>query len=165
MSTKAASRIKQIAQLLGFVVVCQLAGAVGALTASTGGSAWYQALEKPFFQPPSWVFGPVWTLLYTLMGVAAFLVFRQGWHRRDVRAALGVFAGQLLVNAVWTPVFFGAHLIGPALVVIVVLGVLIALTMRLFFPISRTAGWLLVPYLAWVVFATVLNAALWAMNG
>lgn len=162
--TPSSSTLRQVGLALLFILVCQLAGILGAATTVTGASSWFEALDKPFFNPPSWVFGPVWTVLYTLMGVAAFLVWRQGWARPEVKAALATFGVQLLLNAAWTPVFFGAHQIGLALLIIVLLWGAIALTMRRFFPLSRWAGWLLVPYLLWVTFATALNAAIWALN-
>jgi tryptophan-rich sensory protein len=139
-------------------------GIVGALTTVTGEGSWYQGLEKPPFNPPGWVFGPVWTVLYALMGLAAFRVWREGTERRDVRTALGLFVAQLVLNGVWTPVFFGAESIVGGAVVIVALLVLLALTVRAFFRISRAAGWLLVPYLLWVAFATALNLSIWVLN-
>jgi tryptophan-rich sensory protein len=156
-------RLKHIGQALLFIVVCQLAGALGALTADSGQSAWYQALDKPAFNPPSWLFAPVWITLYTLMGIAAYLV----WQRRDApeaRFALGLFAAQLVLNAAWTPVFFSAHQIALGFLVIVALLVVLAWTVRRFFPVSTVAGWLLVPYLLWVTYAAVLNGALWVLN-
>ena len=158
------STLKQVGIALLFILVCQLAGILGAATTVTGESSWFEALDKPFFNPPSWIFGPVWTTLYTLMGISAFLVWRQGWERPEVKAALATFGVQLLLNAAWTPVFFGAQQIGWALVIIVLLWVAIVLTMRRFFPLSQWAGWLLVPYLLWVTFATVLNASIWVLN-
>lgn len=147
-----------------FVLVCQGAGLLGVLTTDSGNSPWYQSLEQPAFAPPSWVFGPVWTALYLMMGIAAFLVWRQGLERGAVRRALGLFVAQLLLNAAWTPVFFGAHRLGLALGVLLALWVLIVLTLRSFAPLSRVAAWLLTPYLAWVSFAGVLNAAYWWLN-
>lgn len=152
-----------------FVAGCELVGIVGALTTATGESSWYQSLSKPPFQPPSWLFGPVWTLLYALMGVAAFLVWHAGRNtegpgRREVRVALGLFVAQLMLNGIWTPVFFGVESITGGAVVIVALLVLLAVTVRAFFRVSRTAGWLLVPYLLWVGFATALNLSIWVLN-
>lgn len=147
-----------------FVLVCQGAGLLGVLTTDSGNSPWYQSLEQPAFAPPSWVFGPVWTALYLMMGIAAFLVWRQGLERGAVRRALGLFVAQLLLNAAWTPVFFGAHRLGLALGVLLALWVLIVLTLRSFAPLSRVAAWLLTPYLSWVSFAGVLNAAYWWLN-
>ena len=162
--TTTASRWKMFGLAALFVVGCELVGIVGALTTVTGEGSWYQGLEKPPFNPPGWVFGPVWTVLYALMGLAAFRVWREGTERPDVRTALGLFVAQLVLNGVWTPVFFGAESIVGGAVVIVALLVLLALTVRAFFRISRAAGWLLVPYLLWVAFATALNLSIWVLN-
>lgn len=137
--------------------------------AALGGAAfppdqWFAALAKPSWQPPNYLFGPVWTALYLMMGIAAGLVWLRG-PAAAVRAALIAFAVQLVLNALWTPVFFGAHALGIALVVIVVLWLAITLTIVLFWRVHRLAAALLLPYLAWVSFATALNAALWRLNG
>src|SRR4051812_1309385 len=140
----------------GAVAVAALLGVLGV----TGTAAEYQGLVQPSWAPPSWLFGPVWTVLYAMIAVAGWLVWRRtGWTR-----ALTVYAVQLVLNAVWTPIFFGFGQYGLALADIVVLWVLIGVTVVLFRPISRTAAWLLVPYWAWVTFATALNAAIWHAN-
>lgn len=139
-------------------------GLVGALTTATGDSAWYQALAKPAFQPPSWVFGPVWTLLYTLMGVAAWRVSRAPAPPRIVRTALVVYALQLVLNGAWTPVFFGAQAPRAGLVILLLLVAAVVATLVTFRRADRLAGWLLVPYLLWVVFAAVLNASIVALG-
>jgi tryptophan-rich sensory protein len=159
-----ASRWKTLGIAALFVVGCELVGIAGALTTATGEGSWYQALAKPPFNPPGWVFGPVWTVLYALMGLAAFRVWRAGTERRDVRVALGLFAAQLVLNGIWTPVFFGAESIVGGAVVIVALLVLLAFTVRAFFGVARAAGWLLVPYLLWVAFAAALNLSIWWLN-
>lgn len=157
-------KLKSVGQALLFILACQLAGILGAVFTATGDSGWYQNLEKPIFNPPSWLFAPVWTLLYTLMGIAAYLVWQRGGHRYVVKKALAVFAAQLVLNALWTPVFFGAHQVGLALVVIGLLWVFILATMVLFYQRSKLACWLLLPYLLWVAFAMVLNVSIWLMN-
>ena len=119
---------------------------------------WYPTLVHPSFTPPNWLFGPVWTLLYWLMGISAGLVWSQQ-DRFAVKGALVLYGAQLVLNASWTLVFFGLHAPLAALVVIVALLVLIGLTIRAFFPIHRSAAWMLGPYLLWTVFAAVLNAA------
>ena len=159
-----ASRWKTIGIAALFVVGCELVGILGALTTATGESSWYASLAKPVFQPPNWLFGPVWTLLYALMGIAAFLVWREGTDRRDVRIALGLFVAQLVLNGIWTPIFFGAQSIVGGAVVIVALLVVLAFTIRAFFRVSRAAGWLLVPYILWVGYATALNLSIWVLN-
>jgi tryptophan-rich sensory protein len=150
--------------LLVLVVGCELVGVVGALTTGTGSSPWYLALAKPSFQPPGWVFGPVWTLLYALMGIAAWRVVRRGTATPGVRRALVLFGVQLALNAAWSPVFFGAHAITAALVILVALWAVLLLTVLAFRPLDRPAAWLLVPYLAWTTFAAVLNGAIVALN-
>ena len=145
------------------------AGAVGAIFTSEAIPTWYAAIEKPAWNPPPWLFGPVWTFLYITMGFSAWLVWRAdrgqaiaGEHR--VRTALLVYAAQLGANAAWSPIFFGAKRIDLALAVIAVLLVLIVATISRFYQVNRLAGLLLVPYLAWVTFATVLNATIWQLN-
>ena len=150
------------------IVACGVslsAGVVGSLAMTLEGfRPWYTSIDKPVFTPPDWVFAPVWTVLYVLMGVAAFLVWRRGLTLRAVRAALAWFFVQLVFNVAWTPVFFGLHRIGAALAIVVLLAAAVLMTMYRFFLVSRAAGWLLVPYLAWVSYATVLNASIWWMN-
>ncbi|MBI2278612.1 MAG: tryptophan-rich sensory protein [Candidatus Brennerbacteria bacterium] len=141
-----------------------LAGAIGSIFTASSVSLWYPTLMKPALNPPSWVFGPVWTVLYVLMGIAAFLVWRQGWERRDVKDALKIFALQLVLNALWSVLFFGLQSPLLALVGIVLLWGAILWVISAFARISRPAAWLLVLYLAWVTFATYLNAAIWLLN-
>jgi translocator protein len=123
---------------------------------------WYDGLEKPAFNPPSWVFGPVWTLLYVLMGVAAWLVWDR--HGDRARTALALFLVQLAFNAGWSAIFFGLQSPGLAFAEILVLWALILATLVAFWRLHRTAGMLLLPYLAWVSFAAVLNFSLWRLN-
>jgi len=125
---------------------------------------WYASLKKPAWNPPGWVFGPVWTALYAMMAVAAWLVWRRGGFSTH-RKPLVIFLVQLVLNAGWTPLFFGLHSPGLAFAEIVLLWLAIAATIVVFRPVSRTAMLLLVPYLAWVSFATALNFALWRLNG
>ncbi len=152
------------AQLLAAIFLCQAAGVIGAIFTTAAIPTWYVTLLKPFFSPPNWVFGPVWTLLYTMMGVALFLI----WQKRDidprVHQALRWFTGQLVLNTLWSIVFFGQKDLWLAVGVILVLWYLIFKSIRQFLPISAWAGWLLAPYLAWVSFATVLNIAIAYLN-
>jgi tryptophan-rich sensory protein len=150
----------QAIALIGWLVLC-FAAATSAVFVSVDG--WYAALNKPSWNPPSWLFGPVWTLLYIMMAIAAWLVWRKGgWTLQ--RWPLGLFVIQWLLNAIWTPLFFGMHLIGLALVDIVLLWIAIVATLAAFWRVSKPAAWLLVPYLAWVSFATALNFAIWQLN-
>ncbi len=143
--------------LAGFILITFCAPLAG--MGSPPGD-WYALLAKPEWNPPAWIFGPVWSALYLMMAIAAWLVWkRDGWHR-----PLLLYFVQLLLNAAWTPIFFGAHQLGWALAEIVVLWVAILLTLLGFRGVSRTAAWLFVPYLAWVTFAAFLNFTLWRMN-
>jgi tryptophan-rich sensory protein len=149
----------QIGALAGFAVAVTAAAALGALgVAGTAGE--YASLDTPSWAPPSDVFGPVWTVLYALMAVSGWLV----WRKVGGGTEVAVFAGQLVLNAAWTPLFFGAGNYGLALVDIVVLWLAIGATIALFHRVSRPAAWLLVPYWAWVTFATALNWSIWRMN-
>ena len=146
--------------LAGWLLLCFAAAAMGGLFMP---GEWYAALRKPAWNPPGWIFGPVWTALYTMMAVAAWLVWRQGgWGKQ--RRALVFFLLQLALNALWTPLFFGWHRPGAAFSEIVLLWLAIAATIDIFSSVSRTAMLLLVPYLAWVSFAAVLNFTLWRLN-
>ena len=158
----AAVRRRPAVELLAWVVLAQLAGAVGSVFTVTAIDSWYGTLVRPWFAPPDWVFGPVWVTLFTLMGVAAFLVSRSG-HPRS-RRALAVFVGHLVVNVAWSFAFFGLESPATGLAVIVVLLAVIVATMREFALVDWRAAALLVPYLLWVAFATVLNYGFWSLN-
>ena len=146
-----------------FVAVCLLTGAAGSLFVEIDRGQWYSELSKPPFTPPSWVFGPVWTCLYVCIGLAAWSVWKvRGFRRAAI--PLGLFAVQLLLNALWTPLFFGLQRPGLAFAEILVLWVMIAAAAWRFFKISRIAGWLMVPYLLWVAFAGALNFSIWRLN-
>lgn len=150
--------------LAGYILLCEGAGIVGSVFTAPSIPLWYAALVRPALNPPAWVFGPVWTTLFVLMGVAAFLVWRQGWYRRGVRSALGIFLLQLVLNTLWSFIFFGLHAPGAAFAEIIVLWLAIAATIGLFSRVSQPAAWLLVPYIAWVSFAAYLNYMLWTLN-
>lgn len=143
--------------LVGFILITFCAPLPG-MFAPPGD--WYAALAKPSWNPPAWLFGPVWTFLYLLMAVAAWLVWkRHGWCR-----PLWIYAAQLILNAAWTPIFFGAQEIGWALAAIIALWVAILFTAITFLRAHKAAGWMLLPYLTWVSFATFLNFTLWRLN-
>ncbi|HSI48847.1 MAG TPA: TspO/MBR family protein [Ideonella sp.] len=147
---------------MGWLLATFAAGSVGAM-ASARAAAFYGQLSQPVWAPPAWLFGPVWSVLYLLMAVAAWLVWRQ--HRfSGARTALGLFVIQLFANALWTWLFFGMHLGAVSLAEIAVLWLLIAATISAFWPLHRLAALLLVPYLAWVSLATALTFALWRLN-
>jgi translocator protein len=127
-------------------------------------SEWYSSLVKPALNPPSWVFSPVWTVLYIMMAVSAFLVLGKGWEKRNVKVALLLFAVQLVFNLLWSYIFFTRHSIGGALVDIILLWLAIVATIVAFYKISHPAAWLLTPYLLWVTFASYLNYQIYALN-
>ncbi|MFA5914229.1 MAG: TspO/MBR family protein [Burkholderiales bacterium] len=148
---------------IAFLVLCLAVAALGgAATASSVGN-WYPTLAKPAFNPPNWIFAPVWTALYFMMAVAGWRVWRRDGLRR-ARWALTLFALQLALNLAWSILFFGMHSIGAALIEIVVLLLAILATALAFWRRDRAAGMLFVPYAAWVAFAAVLNAAIWRLN-
>lgn len=144
--------------------ISELAGIVGSFFTVSAIPTWYAGLMKPALNPLAWIFGPVWTALYVFMGVAAFLVWKNGWERKGVKIALGVFGIQLFLNAIWSIIFFGLKSPGWALVDIAVLWLAIIWTMIVFYRISKTAAWLLVPYLLWASFASYLNYSIWILN-
>ena len=146
--------------LAGWLLFCFAATGTAAFV-STGG--WYAALQKPSWNPPSWVFGPAWTTLYTLLAIAAWLVGREGGWKKQ-RLALALFVIQWVLNALWTPLFFGLHLPGAALVDITLLWLVLAVTTKAFWQVKTVAGVLLIPYLAWVTFAAALNFTIWQLN-
>jgi tryptophan-rich sensory protein len=154
----------ELAKLLAAIVACEAAGAIGALATGAAIDTWYRQIRKPSFTPPDWVFAPVWTVLYALMGVSLYLIWRAGARGRATGPALTLFAIQLVLNALWSFLFFRFRAPGVACVEIVVLWAAIALTMVAAFRLSRWAGLLLVPYLLWVGFAALLNGAIWRLN-
>lgn len=139
-------------------------GGLSGFATARGVANWYPTLTKPSFNPPAWVFGPAWTLLYIMMGVAAFLVWRKGLEVDGVKIALTVFGIQLALNGLWSILFFGMQAPGLALAEIIVLWIAIGATTVLFWRVVPAAGALLLPYWGWVSFATVLNASLWWLN-
>jgi tryptophan-rich sensory protein len=153
--------IYEILKLIGAIVICQLAGIIGSVFTVSSVGSWYMTINKPSFNPPSWVFGPVWITLYALMGIALYLVWRSGSRSWLV---LGVFGLQLVLNALWSILFFGLQSPGAAFIEIIFLWISIAASIVLFFGISRPAAYLLVPYILWVSFAAVLNFAIWRLN-
>ncbi len=156
-------RRRELVGLAVFVILCLGISALGGWVTASSVGTWYPALDKPSFNPPVWVFAPVWTALYVMIAVAGWRV----WRRRGLagaRVAMSAYALQLALNLGWSFLFFGGHMIGAALAEIVLLQAAIVLNTMLFWRIERAAALLLFPYAAWVVFATVLNAALWRLN-
>ena len=153
-----------IIKLVISIALCQLAGVIGGLFTSRSVTTWYPTLKKPSFNPPDWVFGPVWISLYFLMGVSAYLVWRKGLAEDGVRVALAVFLAQLVLNSAWSVAFFGLRSPLSGVVVIAFLWIAIVATMILFSRVSTAAVILLVPYVVWVSFAAVLNTSIYVLN-
>lgn len=146
------------------VAVCLVIGAIGAFATQASINDWYTTINKPFFNPPNWIFAPVWTILYTMMGIAAALVWHQGLAKEGVKSALIVFVVQFILNALWSTVFFGMRQPLYALFVIIALWIMLLLCIQKFMKINKTAGSLLVPYLLWISFATILNFSIYWLN-
>jgi len=150
-------------KLILLIILCQMVGIVGSYYTINSIPTWYAFLDKPFFNPPNFVFGPVWTTLYTLMGISVYRVM-EGKKKKEKQPALNLFWWQLGFNFVWTPIFFGAQNLFGALLIILILWVLIFNTIKAFKKIDKLSSYLLWPYLAWVSFATLLNFSLWLLN-
>ncbi len=158
---------RRVTALIVFLVLCYSVAGIGGLSTVPSIPTWYAALAKPSFNPPNWVFAPVWTALYGLMAIAAWLVWRTpktGPRAAARLAGLSFFGIQLLLNAIWTPVFFHYHQLLAALVVILCLWVAIMLTTVQFWRVDRIAGILFLPYFVWVAFATALNYEIYRLN-
>ncbi len=154
---------RDLLALAVFLAVCLGIGALGGLATAESVRTWYPGLAKPSFNPPNWVFAPVWTALYVLIAVAGWRV----WRLRGLAGArleFGAYAAQLVLNLAWSFIFFGQHMIGAAAAEIVVLLAAIVANAVLFSRVDRPAGWLLAPYAAWVAFASLLNFTLWRLN-
>lgn len=157
-----ASRAVELPGLLRALVEPAIAATVGSAATTSSVNSWYRGLDTPSFNPPSWVFGPAWTTLYVLMGIADFFVAREGGT--DARNAKRIYRVQLALNALWSVLFFGLRSPLAALVEIVFLWVAILMTIAAFWRVSKPAALLLVPYVLWTTFAAVLNGAIWAKN-
>jgi len=155
--------LREIGKIAVAIIICQLAGIIGSVFTMEAIPGWYATLAKPEFTPPSWLFAPVWITLYTLMGISLYLV----WQRKDAKdatPALLVFFAQLVLNTIWSIVFFGLQSPFYAFIIIIFLWVLIAGSIYFFYPISKTAAYLLIPYILWVSFAALLNYYIWILN-
>lgn len=156
--------MKDLPKFLVSVVGCELVGFLATPFTISAIPTWYAGLNKPFFAPPNWVFGPVWTLLYFLMGVAFYLIWKQDLKKKKVAIATKFFLIQLGLNFIWSPIFFGLRSPFIGLFVILAMWGFIVITMKKFFSLSRSAFYLLIPYLVWVSFASVLNLAIVILN-
>ncbi|SEL61760.1 TspO and MBR related proteins [Aquimarina amphilecti] len=155
---------KKILRIGIAVLLCLLIGFLSSIATQTSISTWYVGLQKPSFTPPNWLFAPVWTILYIMMGIAAGIVWSKGFYHKWVKTALYHFGFQLLLNAAWSIFFFGLRDPLIALVDILALFILLLFTIKWFKVVNSTAAYLLIPYLIWVAFATALNFAIWQLN-
>lgn len=155
---------KSILKLVLSIAVCQGAGLIGTVFTVSSIETWYNLLNQPSFRPPNWLFGPVWIILYTLMGISLYLIWTAGAKKKEVRGALKLFAVHLALNASWSIVFFGMHNILLSLVNIIALWILIVMVMMKFYTIDKKASLILLPYVAWVSFATILNYSIFLLN-
>jgi len=146
------------------LIICQLAGVIGSIVTIGAISDWYSTLNKPAFAPPNWLFGPVWITLYLLMGISLYLIWNKGLDDRAVKIGIALFAVQLALNAIWSPVFFGLHALQLSFNVILAMWFFIFLTIVRFYSISKPAAYLLIPYISWVSIAAVLNYAIMILN-
>jgi len=156
--------MSNIVKLIVSIGICQLAGVIGMIFTMDSITNWYDSLNKPSFNPPDWIFGPVWVILYLMMGISLFIVWKEDLKNKEIKSAFLIFMIQLIFNAAWLIVFFGGHSIIGGLIVIVILWILILITILKFIKISRVAGILLIPYLLWISFATVLNYFIYKLN-
>ncbi|MBI5554219.1 MAG: tryptophan-rich sensory protein [Candidatus Diapherotrites archaeon] len=151
-------------ELIIAILICQLAGVIGSVFTFPAITEWYSELIKPTFTPPSWVFGPAWITLYTLMGIALFVVWQERTNKRIQKGIL-LFGIQLALNTGWSVLFFGLRQPFYAFIEIILLWLVLAFTLREFLKINKTAAYLLLPYLAWVSLAMALNYSVWVLNG
>jgi benzodiazapine receptor len=151
-------------KLIISILVCHLAGFIGSFATSSSVNTWYATLTKPSFNPPNWLFAPVWLALYTLMGISLYLLWIKLKKKKQIKSLIIFFFFSLLLNTIWSPVFFGFHNLGLALAIIFLLWLTILAMIYTFYEHSKWASILLIPYLLWVSFAGILNLALWYLN-
>jgi len=151
-------------KLIVSITICLFAGFLGSFFTIPAIPTWYATLTKPSFAPPDWLFFPVWTTLFVMMGISLYLVWRRGLEGQQVKNALVIFAVQLILNVLWSAAFFGLRSPLSGLIEISILWISIAFTIMIFMKISRTAGLLLIPYIIWVSFAAILNFMIWRLN-
>lgn len=157
-------KIKSYPKLILSIILIEIIGSLGAIATTPAIPGWYASLIKPFFTPPSWVFGPVWTSLFFLMGFALYLVWQEGLEKRPVRLAVYTFSIQMILNVLWSFLFFGMQNPLFGLIEIIILWFVIIITIFKFFKVSRPAAYMMIPYICWVTIATALNLAVWLLN-
>lgn len=156
--------LSSLGKLIGSILLCEAAGIIGSVATAPQIGAWYQTLQKPAFTPPSWVFGPVWTTLYFLMGISLYLVLEEAAKGKEIRVPLYVFSIQLILNVLWSFLFFGLQSPFLGLVGIGALWVAIVATIGVFYQLRPAAAYLLLPYIAWVSLASLVNYSVWILN-
>ena len=154
----------EILKLIISLLIPLIAGFIGSVATISSIPTWYTILAKPAWAPPNWLFGPVWTTLFILMGIALFLVWRKGIWRMDVKIAISIFGIQLFLNVLWSVIFFGLQSLTGGLIEIVFLWITILVTIIMFYRISKVAGILLLPYIAWVTIASYLTYTVYLLN-
>lgn len=159
-------KIKKPLLLVASILISQMAGIIGSIFTTSAIPTWYEFLNKPTFNPPNWVFGPVWIILYTLMGISIYRIWikKANKNNEKIKLALQVFGIQLFLNALWSVIFFGLQNLGLALLEIIILWLVILYLIKLFWKIDKTASYLLIPYILWVSFAAILNYSIWNLN-
>lgn len=157
-------KFSEMKKLIFSIFICLCAGFIGSFFTSPAIPTWYATLQKPSFAPPNWVFFPVWTSLFIMMGISLFLVWQKGWEDKKVKTAVYIFAAQLVLNALWSAAFFGLRSPLLGLIEIIILLIVIIATILSFMEISRTAAYLLIPYILWVSFAAIVNFSIWRLN-
>jgi len=158
------NKINNILLFIASIVICQMAGIIGSIFTTPAIPTGYANINKPTFRPPNWVFAPVWTTLFLLMGIALFLVWKKRLNKKENRIAFSVFIFQLILNTLWSILFFDLESPFAAFIEIIFLWIAILASIILFFRISRPAGALLIPYILWVSFASILNFSIWRLN-
>lgn len=154
----------KILKLIAAILVCQFAGFIGSFFTAPSVTTWYASIQKPDFTPPNWIFAPVWTTLFLLMGISLYLVWERGLEKKEVKLAISIFGIQFVLNIIWSLLFFGLQNPFFAFVEIILLWIAILATIVLFYRISGKAGLLMVPYILWVSFAAFLNYSIWILN-
>ncbi|MFH1248926.1 MAG: TspO/MBR family protein [archaeon] len=157
-------RFRKSITITFFMLICLLAGFIGSIFTTPAIPTWYAPINKPSFNPPNWIFAPVWTVLFLIMGVSLFLVWEKGWKNKRVKAAIFVFSIQLILNVLWSIVFFGLKNPFLAFIDIIALWIFILMSMIFFYRVSKQASLLLIPYILWVSFASALNLAIVLLN-
>ena len=156
--------MSNLVKLIICIVICQLAGVVGTIFRMDSIPTWYAALNKPLFAPPDWLFGPVWIMLYLMTGISLFIIWKEDLKNREVKTAFLIFILQLIISVIWSFVFFGIQSITGGLILIIILWLMVILAIIRFKSISRTAVILLIPYLLWVSYITLLNFSIYKLN-